>query len=73
MSSVSIHRNFEKLDQNDLLAISGGDRIADFINGACTLYGTYALIGILVPGVNVVGAGSIGAFCTGYKLATWLF
>jgi hypothetical protein len=65
--------NLEKLDQETLFSISGGNKISDFLSGACAIYGTYALVGVMVPGVNVLGAGSIGAFCAGYKLASWLF
>ncbi len=70
-SSLAIAK-FEKLDQDDLISISGGNKIAAIVDGVCAVYGTYALIGVLVPGVNVVGAGSVGAFCAGYKLASWL-
>jgi hypothetical protein len=60
------------LSEDALLHIHGGNKIADYISGACAAYGTYAIIA-LTAGVTAIGVGSVGAFCAGFKLADWLF
>ena len=60
------------LSEDALMHIQGGNKIADFISGACAAYGTYAIIA-LAAGVTAIGVGSVGAFCAGFKLADLLF
>jgi hypothetical protein len=60
------------LPEEVLVQISGGNKIADYINGACALYGTYAIIA-LTAGVTAIGIGTAGAFCAGFKLASIFF
>jgi hypothetical protein len=72
MDAACLKGNLIELDQNDQLSISGGNKIAAFVDGLCVVYGTYAVLGLVIPGINAVGASTLGAFCAGYKLASWL-
>jgi len=72
MEAASLNGKFINLDQDDQLGISGGNKIAAFVDGLCVVYGTYAVLGLVIPGVNVVGGSTLGAFCAGYKLASWI-
>lgn len=73
MTQVIANREMEMIDQTDLLSLSGGADIWGLIDKGCTIYGTYAFIVAIMPGANLIGGGSIGAFCAGYKLGSWLF
>jgi hypothetical protein len=72
MNSSILPGNLINLDTVDLLKINGGADIWGVIDKGCTLYGTYALIVAITPGANLIGGGTVGAFCAGYKLASWL-
>jgi hypothetical protein len=73
MELTLLNGRFEQMDQDELLNLSGGADVWDILDKACTIYGTYAFVAAIIPGLMVVGAGSVGAFCAGYKLASWLF
>ncbi len=73
MDLTGLNGNFSRLDRDDQLSITGGNKISAIIDSICVAYGTYAVLGLLIPGINAVGAGSVGAFCAGYKLASWIF
>jgi hypothetical protein len=72
MDATCLNGKLIRLSQDDQLSITGGNKISAIIDGICVVYGTYAVLGLIIPGVNAVGAGSVGAFCAGYKLASWL-
>jgi hypothetical protein len=73
MNSTKVKSSMRRLEQDELSALHGGMNLADVINTGCTYYGAYAVIVAITPGVNLVGGGTIGAFCAGYKLSSWIF
>ena len=60
------------LTEEQMAQIDGGRKIADWISGACTAYGGYAVIAF-ATGVGAVGAGTVGAFCAGWAIGTLIF
>jgi hypothetical protein len=72
MNSASLPGNLVLMDMGELQSLKGGAKLMAYIDAGCTLYGAYALIIAITPGANLIGGGSVGAFCAGYKLATWL-
>jgi len=72
MNLAHTHSELNAISQDDLLRIKGGADIWGMIDKGCTLYGTYALLVAITPGANLIGGGTVGAFCAGYKLAGWL-
>ena len=65
--------NAECVSDDILSEIHGGERIADYITGACVLYGVTSVISLAATGVGLPGAASVGAFCTGWMLGRLLF
>lgn len=65
--------NAEFVPDDVLSEIYGGERIADYITGACALYGITSVISLAATGVGLPGAASVGAFCTGWMLGRLLF
>jgi hypothetical protein len=73
MDLVVGNGKMEIMDRARLSGISGGADIWGIIDKGCTIYGAYAFVVAITPGANLIGGGTIGAFCAGYKLGSWLF
>ncbi len=70
MEAVS---SMEKISHQRMARIQGGERIADGITAACTVYGVSTVISLAATGVALPGAATVGAFCTGWMLARLIF
>jgi hypothetical protein len=61
------------LSEEQMKDIRGGQDAADYITLLCKSYAVYGVIAMAIPGVNLVGASTVGAFCAGWAVGNWIF
>ena len=65
--------SMEKISNQRMARINGGELIADGITTACAVYGVSTVISLAATGIALPGAATVGAFCTGWMLARLIF